>query len=240
MHRNRHSGQQQLLGGLAIAMMPPITSNARTSTSSAAITHFALVSMRGPNDAQSRPSLVVGVGAAVIGRTSAWRSDGVTRRCDVDQAPRGPLARRTHLTGRRARSASSEHTARVRPLWGAASTRFCSVEQVPALDALEPGAARRVRPAITMAVIATGRGESQRDHAIGPATAAKDQRRRIFPRVVVAVCPPPYQAGRLLSAMSDWAGMRGLVGRADCALWVAFQNPRSVMLTPRTFARRRR
>ena len=31
-----------------------------------------------------------------------------------------------------------------------------------------------------MAIIATGRGEGQRDHAIGPATAAKDQRRGFF------------------------------------------------------------
>ena len=45
------------------------------------------------------------------------------RRCDVDQAPRGPLARRTHLTGLGARSARTEHTAEVRPLWGAVSYR---------------------------------------------------------------------------------------------------------------------
>jgi hypothetical protein len=54
-----------------------------------------------------------------VDRRPASGGVDVTRRCDVDQAPRGPLARRTHLTGRRARSARSEHTARVRPLWGA-------------------------------------------------------------------------------------------------------------------------
>src|SRR4029077_707554 len=93
MRRDRYSGQQQLLGGLAIAMMPPITRSARTSTRSAAITHFVLVSMRGPNEAQTVVAAVVDRAAARTGRTSASRSDGVTRRCDVDQAPRGPLAR---------------------------------------------------------------------------------------------------------------------------------------------------
>ena len=38
---------------------------------------------------------------------------------------------------------------------GSASTPVFRVEEVPALDALEPGAARRARPAIQMAVIAT-------------------------------------------------------------------------------------
>ena len=37
--------QQQLSGGLAIAMMPPMTRNASTSTSSMAITTFVFVSM---------------------------------------------------------------------------------------------------------------------------------------------------------------------------------------------------
>ena len=58
---------------------------------------------------------------------------------------------------------------------------------------LNLGRPDRFRPAVPMAVIATGRGGSQRDHAIGPATAAKDQRRRILPRVPAAGCPPPYQ-----------------------------------------------
>ena len=43
----RHGDQQHASGGLAIAMMPPMTRNASTSTSSAAITSFVLVSMGG-------------------------------------------------------------------------------------------------------------------------------------------------------------------------------------------------
>jgi hypothetical protein len=225
MHRTWHDGQQQLSGGLAIAMMPPITRSARTSTSSAAITHFVLVSMRGPNDAQSGVAPVVDRATAGTIRRSTSRSDGVTRRCDVDQAPRGPLARRTHLTGRRARSARSEHTAGVRPLWGAPSTRLWAIEQLPALDALEPGAARRVRPAIPMAVIATRRGEGQRDHTIGAATAAKDQRRGIFPCVLAAVCPPPYQRGRPRSAMSRLGGMSGTAGSVHMIPGQPFEHP---------------
>src|SRR5580704_1178178 len=43
----RHGNQQHASGGLAIAMMPPMTRKASTSTSSAAITSFVLVSMGG-------------------------------------------------------------------------------------------------------------------------------------------------------------------------------------------------
>ena len=115
------------------------------------------------------------------------------RRCDVDQAPRGPLARRTHLTDRRIRSARAEHTARLLPLWGVAPSKVRSGEMTPALDALEDLPIRRVRPAVPMAIIATKRSESERDHAFGPATAAKDQRRGIVPLVRRAVCSPPDQ-----------------------------------------------
>jgi hypothetical protein len=42
--RLRH--QQQLSGGLAIAMIPPMTRKARTMRTNTAITHFVLVSIR--------------------------------------------------------------------------------------------------------------------------------------------------------------------------------------------------
>lgn len=78
-----------------------------------------------------------------------------TRRCDLDQAPRGPLARRTHLTDRVIRSARCEHSVRTRPLCNALRAHPASTEAAPAHEALEVG-------------------------AIGAATAAKAQRRGIF------------------------------------------------------------
>ena len=108
-------------------------------------------------------------------------AQGVTRRCDVDQAPRGPLARRTHLTDHGIRSARLEHSARSWPLWGPRPGDGPPAEMAAALEAREEGPSRRVGPATVMAVITTRRGECQRDQAIGPASAAKDQRAGIIP-----------------------------------------------------------
>jgi hypothetical protein len=142
-------------------MMPPMTRKASTSTSSTAITSFVLVSMDG----------------RMMHKVALPRSGGATRRCDVDQAPRGPLARRTHLTDRKARSARCEHSAGSRPLWGATRVHARSTKMAPALEAFESGPPRGVGPTALMAIIAARRGEGQGDHAIGPTTAAKDQGR---------------------------------------------------------------
>lgn len=92
-----------------------------------------------------------------------------TRRCDLDQAPRGPLARRTHLTDRVVRSARCEHSVRTRPLCNALRAHPASTGAAPALEALEVG-------------------------AIGAAAAANAQRRGILPRDGRAVGSAPNQA----------------------------------------------
>jgi hypothetical protein len=174
-------------------MMPPMTTKASTRTKSAAITSFVLVSMGGANDAQSRAAPVMPDGDPRCRLASARA--GVTRRCDVDQAPRGPLARRTHLTGRRP-GARGPSIPRGFDLCGVRRSRHVgAIQEAPALEALEDGTVRRVGPTVTMTVIATRRGECQRDHAIGPATPAKDQRRGILPPVPRRVCSLPHQSG---------------------------------------------
>ncbi len=153
LRSNRHEDQQHASGGLAIAMMPPMTRNASTRMSRAAITSFVLVSM----------------GGRMMHKVVRQRFCDVTRRCDVDQAPRGPLARRTHLTGRRARSARCEHTARSRPLWGATRGHAGSTQMAPALEAFEEGPSRTVGP--------TARRRSSRRDGVGscrPCSQAPD------------------------------------------------------------------
>jgi hypothetical protein len=125
----------------------------------------------------------------------ASTQEGVTRRCDVDQAPRGPLARRTHLTGRWP-GARGPSIPRGFGLCGVRRPCQVGAQQAPALEALEDGTGSWVGPTVSMTVIATRRGECQRDHAIGPATPAKDQRRGIFPPVLRGVCSLPNQTGR--------------------------------------------
>lgn len=175
-------------------MMPPMTRKASTRMSSAAITSFVLVSM----------------GGRMMHKVTRHRFSGVTRRCDVDQAPRGPLARRTHLTGRRARSARREHTARSRPLWGATRGGAGATQMAPALQAFEQGAFRRVGPTAPMAITAAGRGESEGDHAIGPATAAKDQRPGFFhPFATPCVRRRTKMDGRDARASGRWASTVG-------------------------------
>jgi hypothetical protein len=175
-------------------MMPPMTRKASTRTKSTAITSFVLVSMGRPNDAQSCAAPVI-AGVGPSSRLASARA-GVTRRCDVDQAPRGPLARRTHLTGRRP-GARSPSIPRGFDLCGVRRSRQVgAIQQAPALEALEDGTTRWVGPTVSMTVIATRRGECQRDHAIGPATPAKDQRRGIVPTVPRGVCSLPDQSGR--------------------------------------------
>jgi hypothetical protein len=122
------------------------------------------------------------------GHLTPYSITDVTRRCDVDQAPRGPLARRTHLTDPRIRSARSEHTAADLPLWSPASGDVPDAEATTALETLEHRPARAFGPTAAMAVIATRGSEGQGDQPIRPAAAAKDQRCGIFPWARSAVC----------------------------------------------------
>jgi hypothetical protein len=195
-------------------MMPPMTTKASTRTKSAAITSFVLVSMaeRMMHKAAPHRSLPDGGPSCRLASARA----GVTRRCDVDQAPRGPLARRTHLTGRRP-GARGPSIPRGFDLCGVRRSRQVgAIQEAPALEALEDGTVRRVGPTVSMTVIATRRGECQRDHAIGPSTPAKDQRRGILPPVPRRVCSLPHQGGPRILGASE-AGHTGVAKKRRSA-----------------------
>jgi hypothetical protein len=57
-------------------------------------------------------------------------------------------------------------------LWGSTSSEIGSAEMAAAFEALEDRLARGLEPAVAMAIIATRRGECERDQTFGPATAA--------------------------------------------------------------------
>ena len=122
----------------------------------------------------------------------------MTRRCDVDQAPRGPLARRTHLTGYRPGARAPSILRRFDLCGARCAGNAGAIEDVPAPQALEHGG--WLRPAVPVTIVTTRGSEGQRDHAIGPAPPAKDQRPKIVPCGRPAVCTLRDQTGTAIPA----------------------------------------